>query len=354
MPAALRARRARRCPYLAARLLTVSALIPSRLRPAVLTGCALALLALLATPAAAQMRAVQLTSDNDAYDFWIPPEVRPDVEYSNGIRFAVELEGAPRWRRLAAALVPCARAGGGADSATGCTTTTVEVGHRMYMPRYDSPVAVEGVRHFAGWLYAAAQGHAMDGPVRHTVSLEVGVTGPPSLGERLMETLHHATGLWDPEGWRHQLGFEPALALGYQAARRAELRLGRARVGDATATAGATLGTLRTSVHTGARLRAGYRLPHPWAVRAQPGMAAYVLGGADAEVVGRDLFLDGNTFGGDGARVRRRTLVGQTVVGLGVALGGTTVEYRVTHRGRTYHEEPGGHPYGSIEITWRR
>src|SRR5688572_6997885 len=206
-------------------------------------------------PAAGQVRAVQLTSDNDAYDFWIPPEVRPDFEYSNGIRLAVEVEGVRHWRRLAGALAPCARDGGNEDPVTGWAATTVEVGHRIYMPRYDSPVAVEGVRHFAGWLYAAAQGRAVDGAVRHTVSLEVGVTGPPSLGERLMKSYHHATGMWDPKGWRHQLGFEPALALGYQAARRAELRVGGARVADATGSAGATLGTLRTSAHAGARLR---------------------------------------------------------------------------------------------------
>jgi hypothetical protein len=70
--------------------------------------------------------------------------------------------------------------------------------------------------------------------------------------------------------------------------------------------------------------------------------------------VAHDLFLDGNTFGGVAARVDRRALVAYTRWGVGVTSGGLTLEYRVTARSRAYAQEPGGHPYSTIEITWRR
>jgi lipid A 3-O-deacylase len=314
------------------------------------------LCAVVSVPAPAQVRAVQLTSDNDAYDFWIPMAVRPDYEYSNGVRLAVETEGARGWTALAAAVAPCARPGAEAaarDPEAGCASTTWEAGQRLYTPRQDSYEPLRGQRPFAGWLYAAVTGRVVDGAVRHTFTVEAGVTGDPSLGRPVMETYHRAAGFWDPVGWRHQLPFEPALAVRYAMDHRlAEARVAGVRVADLTARAGASTGTVRTGVHAGARARAGVRLPHAWVARPGRALSAYALAGAGAEAVAHDLFLDGSVFAG-GARVTREPLVGHTVWGVGVQGAGVGLEFRAQHRSRAYREEPGGHPYGTIEITWR-
>ena len=305
-------------------------------------------------PAAAQVRAYQLTSDNDAYNFWIPMDVRPDYEYSNGLRLAVEMEGAALWKGLSSTLAPCAAGTVQADAEAGCASTTWEVGHRLYGPRKDSYEPVNGQRPYAGWLYAAATGRVVDGRTRHTVALEAGVTGDPSLGERVMEAYHDIAGFWEPVGWRHQLAFEPAMAMRYEVEQRvAEGRIGGVRAADVVGEAGASAGNLRTGMHAGARARAGYRLAHPWAARAQRGVSAYALAGARGEVVVHDLFLDGNTFGGD-SRVSRELLVAETTWGVGLSAHRFSIEYRVQRRSRSYQEEPGGHPYSTIEITWRR
>lgn len=308
----------------------------------------------IATPAAAQVRAYQLTSDNDAYNFWIPMAVRPDYEYSNGLRVAVETEGAGLWKGLAAKLAPCAAGKAEPDAEAGCASTVFEGGQRLYGPRQDSYEPISGQRPYAGWLYAAATGRVVDGDTRHTVGIEAGVTGSPSLGEPVMETYHRVAGFWEPVGWRHQLAFEPAVALRYGMERRvAELRVGAMCAADVVAHAGASAGNLRTSTYAGARIRAGMRLPHPWSARAQRAASAYLMAGAGGEAVAHDLFLDGNTFGGD-ARVRREPLVARTTWGVGVSARRLSIEYRVQRRSRAYAEEPGGHPYSTIEITWRR
>jgi hypothetical protein len=46
--------------------------------------------------------------------------------------------------------------------------------------------------------------------------------------------------------------------------------------------------------------------------------------------------------------------VAETTWGVGVSAHRLSLEYRVQRRSRSYTEEPGGHPYSTIEITWRR
>ena len=130
---------------------------------------------LMAAPAGAQqVRSLQLTSDNDAYDFWIPMAVRPDYEYSNGLRVAVELDGSGGWTGLAAAAAPCASGAAPADAEAGCASTAVEVGQRLYAPRQDTYEPVAGQRPYAGWLYAAVTGRVVDAATRHTFAVEAG------------------------------------------------------------------------------------------------------------------------------------------------------------------------------------
>ena len=311
----------------------------------------------IAWPVGAQVRSFQLTSDNDAYNFWIPFAVRPDYEYSNGLRLAVELEGAPGWAGLAKDLAPCAREGSEAapaDLEAGCVSTTFEFGQRLYMPRNDSYVAVPGQRPYAGWLFAAATGRVVEGPVRHTYGIEVGVTGEPSLGRAVMEGYHELTGFRDVVGWRHQLGFEPGVVLRYGAERRAELIEGNDRIADIVADAGATLGNVHMGAQAGIRARVGHDLRHPWAAHARKGTSVYLSATASGQAVLRNLFLDGNTFGSQPPRVHRELLVASRGWGVGVASGRFGAEFRVLTRTREYREEPGGHPVSTIELTWRR
>jgi hypothetical protein len=309
---------------------------------------------LAAAPAAAQTRVYQVTSDNDAYDFWIPMVVRPDYEYSNGVRVAVETEGARGWAGLARAVAPCARQVIRPADEVPCASTTVEGGQRIYVPRVDSFEPLAGQRPFAGWLYASVTGRVVHGDTRHSFGIEAGVTGKPSLAQSVMEGYHELLGFWKPVGWSHQLAFQPAASVTYGVEQLvAEARVGGVRAADLTADAGAALGTLRTSAHAGAELRAGTWLAHPWRTRAGRGTSVYLRAGVRGEAVAHDLFLDGSLFGGDTARVTRRPFVGRTRWGVGIAHGPASIEYRVTARTRAYDQEPGGHPYGTVEITWR-
>ena len=87
------------------------------------------------------------------------------------------------------------------------------------------------------------------------------------------------------------------------------------------------------------------------AAAATHAASIYAVAGVRGEGVAHDLFLDGTVAGE--ARVTRTPWVAQTTWGVGVATRVATVEFRAQRRSAEYREAPGGHPYSTIEITWR-
>ena len=310
----------------------------------------LAALLALALPAGAgaQVRAARLNLDNDAFNFWIPFAERPDQEYTNGSWLSLELAGAPGWvQRAPAGFFRCPE--GGAD----CLSRTVEFGQKLYAPRSDGVVLIPGDRPYAGWLFAAGTVQRATARSRRSLGVELGVTGPPSLGEPVHKAWHELTGYYDPLGWDNQVGFEPALALRYEGAQLLDVSAGGVRVADAAPYWGAAAGNLLTGAHAGVRLRAGYALPHPWRSADEPSpgdWSLYLLAGVRHEAVARNLFLNGNTFGPD-LSVEPLPLVRETEVGGGVRYRGATLEYRVNDRTREYRTQPEGHTFSSFVLT---
>jgi len=239
---------------------------------------------------------------------------------------------------------------------TACASTMFEIGQKIFTPRVDGPLLAAGQRPYAGWLYLAATGQVSTARARRAVGIEIGVTGPPSLGEAVHEAWHRLAGFREPEGWDQQLRFEPGVTVRYDEARLlGELRAGGGRVLAMAPEWGAEAGNVRTSAHLGVRAAAGYRAPHPWSAAADRGsgpFAVYAVAAARQEAVAHSLFLDGNTFA-EGPRVERRPFVFRYEVGGGVRWRSLSLEYRSATRGREYETEPGGHTYGTFELTWR-
>ena len=308
----------------------------------------LLLLLCYAHPLAAQVRSFAVTSENDAYNFWIPFAVRPDQEYTNGMELAADLGGAPLWGRLLRGRSPC-----GADSAGTCLSTRLRFGQKIFTPRTN--YATPEQRPYAGWLYLGAAGSVERARVRRSADAEIGVTGPPSQGEWVQTTVHDLAGFRPVPGWKEQLRTEPGVVLRYgEEHLLAAATPAGVRVADVVPFWGAAAGNVLTGAHGGVRLRAGYGVPAPWGRPLRRGpFALYAVAGARAEWALRDLFLDGNTFR-DGPRVDRISLVGQYEIGGGARLGPVGLEYRVISRTRSYITEPTGHQYGSLELTIQR
>jgi hypothetical protein len=156
----------------------------------------------------------------------------------------------------------------------------------------------------------------------------LGVVGPLARGEDAQEAVHRVLDLVEPRGWDNQLENEPILNLYYQRKRK----LWAVRGIDLSSGLGAQAGNLLIGADAELEARFGWNIPGGFlyipdptgrslaydAHLAPPKPARRVLYGSlvlRALGVGRNLFLDGNTFR-DSHGVDRRWLVGEMIAGL--------------------------------------
>jgi hypothetical protein len=78
-----------------------------------------------------------------------------------------------------------------------------------------------------------------------------------------------------------------------------------------------------------------------------------MFAGLDARAVGRDLFLDGNTFRSDGPSVSHRPLVGEAQVGAAVLWRGTRLAYTQVVRSKEFYGQRGTQTFGSVSVSFR-
>ncbi|HKP75662.1 MAG TPA: lipid A deacylase LpxR family protein, partial [Longimicrobiaceae bacterium] len=272
--------------------------------------------------AAAQVR---LSVDNDLFAPHRIGYKAPDWEYTAGTRLSWTSAGGRWWAR------PLGHA---ADSAR--LRTTWELGQEIYTPRHDAPEPIPGERPYAGWLYTSLAAEAARPGLTRRATVQLGVTGPPSLAQPVQMEIHRIGGFKEPEGWAHQLAFEPGIIVRYGETRTV--------AGDVLGADGeigpeweAALGNVLTGARAGLRARITHR-------------GLYALGSVRGEWVAHSLFLDGNTFRA-GPRVAKRPFVAQAEAGAGVSLGRVGLEYRAVFRGKEYETQESPHSWGSISLV---
>ncbi len=307
-------------------------------------------LALATTPADAQeLRSFTASFDNDGFVFWDPPSQRTDYYYTHGARLEALVAGAPPFVDLP----PC---GAERRPAESCALLSVSVGQQIYTPQNvfsnDPPV---NDHPYGGLLYAELGGSRVgpDGLTR--LGLRVGVTGPPSLGQYAHQGFHRWLDKAEPTGWEHQIPFEVAFALAAERTAAWAPLPARWPVSFAVLPRwGAALGTLRTSGGAGLGVRLAWNAPleTDWGVGAPPGFHIVASFEASGEVVFRDLFLDGSTFG-ESVRAERTMLVGRRGGRLLLGLGGFALEFSATRVGPRFRAQDDAHTYGTIRLHVR-
>jgi len=311
-------------------------------------------------PAASRVRItppwrLSVGADNDAFNFWRGITDRPDKEYTNGDRVTVEFSAAPWWgSQFAKHRAPCT---GEESSTTRCLTTSVSIGRDMYTPKPSREPREtddwQDDRPYAAWLYAAGEARIVGERSLRTVSLQLGVTGPPAFGEFAQKTAHKLTGVYsrDPVGWDTQIAFEPGVLLSAQQSARF---VGRTSSGNAvidlTPHVGASIGNILTEAQAGFQLRTGIHLSNQWWTsewNTRGPFELYVLGGARGEAVAHNITLDGNTFNPTRS-VDRVPLVGEYSVGIGARFHGLVAEWRAVTRTKEYRTGPTAHAYSTL------
>lgn len=283
-----------------------------------------------------------------------------DRYYTNGFRFSRvgQVRTPPSW------LASVARRFPGIDEAD-ALPYRLSISHNLYTPEdIENPEFPPDDRPYAAWLNVQfATGTASErGADRVQVGL--GVVGPLAQGEEIQKAVHSVMDSPEPVGWDHQIRNEPTLQLGYDRFRRF-LTVGE-RGGaalDATWMGGAMAGNAHTHLAAGGFIRAGYNLPRGYGPpRITPAIsgagyfmpsrdpALYFYAGVEGRRVFRDLFIEGNTFGGVEG-VSRKRHVGEAFGGFVYTQGPFRLAYTHVWRTREFVGQAEGQDYGALSFS---
>ncbi|MBL29608.1 MAG: hypothetical protein CMM50_18915 [Rhodospirillaceae bacterium] len=284
-----------------------------------------------------------------------------DQHYTNGIKLAwtSDPSALPAWLVESAHAFPLFPE----DAAV---RASYALGQNMYTPAdITNPTPPPTDRPYAGWLYGSVGLIAETGTQLDQIQLTAGIVGPLSLAEQTQKFVHVLTGSDRPEGWDTQLSNEPGIMLAYRRSWRVMRWQSEAGFGmDATPHAGATLGNVFTYGSAGLTLRFGYYRPEDdyGPVRIQPGtpgsgfftpkegIAWYLFAGVEGRAVGRNIFLDGNTWH-DSRSVDKKVLVGDAQFGFAVTWGRTRLAYTHVFRTPEFDGQGGPDVFGAISLS---
>lgn len=216
---------------------------------------------------------------------------------------------------------------------------------------------------YAGLLYGSCGFHVQESDSAESLALIFGVVGPLSLAEKTQDIAHKVTGSEYPQGWDYQLANEPVLNLVYD---RQRMMTGFSMGEHSIAifdNLGVAFGNLMISGSFGLNalyakntraafsMRPGFLGRYPWLSQSQP-LGFYALGSLQGTVVGRNLFLDGNTFE-DSPSVDKEYVVGagQLVMGYGFSCLALQLGFNLGTPTFKTQSEPWPR-YGTLAVIW--
>lgn len=189
-----------------------------------------------------------------------------------------------------------------------------------------------GDRPYGAWLYAGAGLlQETDRRMLENLELAVGVVGPGALGRQTQNDFHQFIGVSQARGWSHDIQTEPGVMLSYERLWRLPLAGDGDNGVDVVPQLGATLGNVFTYGAAGAMVRIGKNLRADYGpARIRPALSGtdyfdggaldgklgyYIFAGVQGRAVGRNIFLDGNSFR-QSPSVDKKSFVGDIQAGV--------------------------------------
>ncbi|HXC56764.1 MAG TPA: lipid A deacylase LpxR family protein [Rhizomicrobium sp.] len=323
--------------------------------PALIAG---AVLLLPAQPVAAKDEpagAFSLQFENDIF-------FDTDRHYTSGVAldYTTAPQDTPRWLQNFAHHLPF-------FASSGDVRTDYQLAQDIFTPA-NTQVAVPDPadRPYAGYLYVGLGLLSNSDTHLDQAQLQLGTIGPAALGEEAQNWVHGILGDKRALGWHFQLRDEPVANIFYE--RSWKLIPPRSIFGlffDLEPHAGIAVGNAYDYVNAGAMARVGINLPDDFGPpRLEPSLpgsnffepngaiSAYLFGGVDGRAVGRNIFLDGNSFAASPS-VDKRILVGDVQVGAALQLGGTRLSFTHVFRSKEFDTQPSADQFGSVNLSFR-
>ena len=247
---------------------------------------------------------------------------------------------------------------------------TLSLGQVLYTPTDPTRTdLIEDDRPYGGWLFLGLGYQTRSNRQLDTLEVRLGVVGPAARGKEAQDLAHDLLGFDEFQGWDNQLRNEPGVVAVWEHKRKRRRTNPNTRFGmDMIAHGGLALGNVRAHLNMGAEFRLGWALPDDFGTSAiRPGgdnstpnaawhltrerkWGLHVFAGFDVRLVGRDIFLDGNTFKKSHS-VTRETFVVDAAVGLSAIYGGVKISYAHIFRSREFARQDHSHAYGSLAFS---
>lgn len=244
----------------------------------------------------------------------------------------------------------------------------LHVAQSMYTPE---DIATEALipdeRPYGGWLHGGFSAVSETRDQLRSLTLDVGVVGPYSLGDEAQTFVHKLVNVQEPNGWGNQIKNEPALLLAYQHKWRnhwelvPDWGLGLDVMPHATG----ALGNVFTFLAGGVTLRFGAGLPNDFGplfnrpgeigatlYRPQRDFSWYLFAGSEGRFVARNIFLDGNTFR-DSHSVDKRPFVADLQLGAAIEWQRMRLSYSFVIRSPEFDEQEEADRFGSLNLTFK-
>ncbi|MBR0672896.1 lipid A deacylase LpxR family protein [Neoroseomonas soli] len=221
-------------------------------------------------------------------------------------------------------------------------------------------------RPYAGWLYGAISLASYTATEYGSIELQLGMVGPSALGEQVQNGVHDLLNIDRAYGWNYQLKDEP----GVNVVLSRQWRFNSDPVWEDVAvgivpSVTASVGNVQTYASAGLMVRIGDDLMADFGPpRMRPSISGsafyqpggkwgwYVFAGVEGRVIGRDIFLDGNTWR-DSRHVDRETFVGEANAGVAVIMPFARLTMTYTARSREFETQLESAQYGSITLSFR-
>ena len=221
-------------------------------------------------------------------------------------------------------------------------------------------------RPYAGWLYAGVGLVSDSGETLDNLELNVGVVGPWSLAEPIQRAYHDMINTTEPRGWDNQLHNEPGVVLFYERQWRRLREFETFGFGvDMTPHVGAAVGNVYTYGATGVTFRVGRNLPADYGPpRIRPslpgsgfflgsdGFGWYLFAGVEGRAVGRDIFLDGNTFEAS-QNVDKKNFVADGQAGIAMTIDDVRIAFTYVYRTTQFHGQEAPDSFGALSVSFR-
>lgn len=276
-----------------------------------------------------------------------------DANYTNGISMALTSRG----KGLLGGVWDLA------GNTEGERFATYELTQLMFTPedlKRSNPDPAD--RPYAGLLYLGFATHMQREDSLHSLKLMAGVAGPASYAEGLQRFGHRVLGTALAEGWAHQLKNEPVVNLLYEYRHRYRITPRDAAVTvELIPIGGAFLGNYLTQAEAEMQFRIGYHpddfgatvlrgigyLPFPQEERTHHVWGFYAFAGGAANVVARNLTLDGNTFA-ESRSVDKRLFLPAAEFGASLWTRWFQTTFSYVMWGKEFYGQPEREDYGSI------